>query len=82
MTPHSYHAVSLRFVNFSEMRRDPLVPLRILSTKYAARRCIAGKLGPYDIRFPATTKSRRLDTVGNLCSVVKATISDRRGMVT
>jgi hypothetical protein len=25
MMPRSYHAVSLRFVNFSELRRDPLV---------------------------------------------------------
>jgi hypothetical protein len=30
MTPYSHHAVSLPFVNFSEMRRDPLVVIGTL----------------------------------------------------
>src|SRR6185312_15753780 len=42
-----------------------LVPFRTLSIRTAARRKVAGKLGPYDIRPPASTQSLFSNIAGN-----------------
>src|SRR5437016_3054063 len=46
------------FVGCSMGRSPGLAPLRILSTKYAARRDTSGRLAPYDMRQPASVSSR------------------------
>src|SRR6185436_15469377 len=48
---------SSNLVGCSTGRSAGLAPLRILSTKYAARRAISDALGPYDMRPPASTNS-------------------------
>src|SRR5262249_42204215 len=53
------------FVGCSIGRSEGLAPLRILSTKVAARRNMSGRLTPYDNRPPASVTSRNVDTVAS-----------------
>src|SRR5206468_8187273 len=54
-----------------------LAPLRILSTKVAARRKLSATFGPYDIRPPSSVNSRSGKIVGSRCLLEKSIIGLR-----
>src|SRR5262249_41496251 len=56
---------SSNLVDCSIGRSAGFAPLRILSTKVAARRNMSGRLTPYDNRPPASVTSRNVDTVAS-----------------